>query len=99
MRAWFVLLFFTAALAAGNAQAETRTFIIANHPDGYGVDRCLATGETCGTAVATTYCRGRDFRQALSFRRITRSEVTGSTPNGRACAGLCDELVAIECGR
>ena len=39
-------------LGAGAASAEKRVFIIANNSDGYGVDRCLATGGTCGTAVA-----------------------------------------------
>ena len=39
-----------AAVICGSvaAQAERRVFIIANDPDGYGVDRCLATGATCG---------------------------------------------------
>ena len=42
-----LVLFGTAA-----AQAEKRVFIIANNSDGYGVDRCLASGAECGTAVA-----------------------------------------------
>src|SRR5580698_3198925 len=29
---------------AASAQAEKRIFIIANNADGYGVDRCLASG-------------------------------------------------------
>ena len=28
-------------------------FIIASNSDGYGVDRCLASGATCGAAIAT----------------------------------------------
>ena len=64
-----------AAVLCGNvsAQAENRIFIIANDPDGYGVDRCLATGARCGTAVATAYCRSREFTQAASFRRVERA--------------------------
>ena len=34
------------------AAAENRVFIIVNHADGYGVDRCLATGATCGAPRA-----------------------------------------------
>ena len=32
--------------------AEQKTFIIANSPDAYGVDRCLAFGAACGAAAA-----------------------------------------------
>ena len=53
------------------AQAEKRTFIIANNADGYGVDRCLATGATCGVAVATAYCQSRDYAQAAGFEDLT----------------------------
>jgi hypothetical protein len=87
-----------AAVLCGNvsAQAENRIFIIANDPDGYGVDRCLATGARCGTAVATAYCRSREFTQAASFRRVEREEITGTIPVGMA---KTEEFVAIECSR
>src|SRR5437667_9038488 len=78
------------------AQAEKRTFIIANNPDGYGVDRCLATGASCGVAVATAYCRSREFAQAASFRKVDRDEMTGTIPSG---FGRDEEFVAIECSR
>jgi hypothetical protein len=77
-------------------QAETQIFIIANDPDGYGVDRCLATGARCGAAVATAYCRSREFTQAASFRRVEREEITGTIPVGVA---KTEEFVAIECSR
>jgi hypothetical protein len=87
-----------AAVLSGNvsAQAETRIFIIANDPDGYGVDRCLATGARCGAAVATAYCRSREFTQAASFRKVEREEITGVIPVG---ASKTEEFVAIECSR
>jgi hypothetical protein len=54
-------LTFAAVICAGaTAQAEQRVFIIANNADGYGVDRCLATGAPCGVAVATAYSKARD---------------------------------------
>ena len=86
-----------AAVFCGNvsAQAENQIFIIANDPDGYGVDRCLATGAPCGTAVATAYCRSREFTQATSFRRVEREEITGAIPVG----ARTEEFVAIECSR
>jgi hypothetical protein len=83
-----------------SAQAEKRTFIVANNADGYGIDRCLATGDACGTAAATAYCRSRDYNQAASFRRLDRDEITGAVPVGGGCKGAtCNEFVAIECSR
>jgi hypothetical protein len=72
--------------------------VIANNADGYGVDRCLASGARCGTALATAYCRAQDFARAVSFRKIGRTEfaMVASAPT---CRGSCDDFVAIECGR
>ena len=89
-----------AVLLAGPAAAETRIFIIANNPGGYGVDRCLAGGEACGNPVATAYCQTQSFAAARSFRKVERDEITGAVPTGQACGGpRCDEFVAIECSR
>ena len=63
-----------------SAQAEKRIFIIANNSDGYGIDRCLASGANCGVAVATAYCKSRDFSQAASFRKVDHDEITGAVP-------------------
>jgi len=93
-----VAAFVFVAVLYGNTsvQAENRIFIIANDPDGYGVDRCLATGASCGTAVATAYCRSREFTQAASFRKVEREEITGAIPVG---VTKSEEFVAIECSR
>ena len=92
-----------AAVLYGNvsAQAEKRIFIIANNSDGYGVDRCLASGATCGKTVATAYCKARDFVRAASFRKVDREEITGAIPaSSSSCrGGACDHFVAIECLR
>ena len=84
------------------AQAEKRVFIIANNSDGYGVDRCLASGAPCGESVANSYCHARDFSQALSFRKVDRDDITGAIPassSGSCKGGTCDDFVAIECSR
>jgi hypothetical protein len=103
MRYVLAALSFCAALyfnVSVSAQVEKRIFIVANNADGYGIDRCLATGAACGAAVATAYCRSRDFNRAASYRRLDRDEVTGAVPAGGACHGpACDEFVAIECSR
>ncbi|HLH96066.1 MAG TPA: hypothetical protein VKW08_13215 [Xanthobacteraceae bacterium] len=90
-----------AILSATAARAERRIFIIANNADGYGVDRCLATGAACGVAVATAYCKSRDFVQLQSFHKIDRDEITGAVRSAsESCHGSsCDEFVAIECSR
>jgi hypothetical protein len=91
-------------LATGHAaQLERRLFIVANNPDGYGIDRCLANGERCGSAIATSFCRSRDFVTAQSFHKVDREDITGAIPVGGptgACGGeLCKAFVAIECTR
>ena len=98
MRYVFAALVLAGAVFATAAQAETRTFIIANNSDGYGVDRCLATGASCGTPVATAYCRSRAFVRAASFRKIERDEITGGVPTTNGTATK-DEFIAIECLR
>src|SRR5215831_954264 len=86
-------------LLAAAAQAETRVFIIANNADGYGVDRCLATGAVCGSAAASAYCQARDYSQARSYRRVDNDEITGVAPPEDVCRVGCDGYVAIECTR
>src|SRR5580693_2838275 len=79
------------------ASADSRVFIIANQPDGYGVDQCLARGDKCGAHAARSYCQSRDFDQASSYRRVDPDEITGSVPKaGANCHHSgCDEYVAI----
>jgi hypothetical protein len=94
---------FIAAVVLGvsPARAEKHIFIIANNADGYGIDRCLAEGDHCGTAAATAYCKSREFAKALSFRKVDRDEITGAIPvhSGVCRGGNCEQFVAIECTR
>ena len=90
-------------VAASTAFADRRVFIVANQPDGYGIDKCLADGERCGALAARAYCESRDFKTASAFRRIDPDDVTGAIPassgercSGRACAA---DYVAITCER
>jgi len=86
--------------AAGAAHAERRMFIIANNPDGYGVDRCLSSGAKCGAPIATAYCKSHQFIQAASYRKVDRNDITGAISHGGSCNGSnCDDLVAIVCTR
>ncbi|MEA2984169.1 MAG: hypothetical protein QOD94_423 [Alphaproteobacteria bacterium] len=77
-------------------------FIIANNPNGYGVDRCLASGATCGAAIAAAYCRSREFSQAVSYRKVNKDDITGAVTAaawGGCPSHSCDDYVAIECMR
>ena len=47
MRSLFATTALIMLLTASAAQAEKRIFIVANNADGYGVDRCLASGAAC----------------------------------------------------
>ena len=87
---------------ADSAQAERRMFIIANDADGYGVDRCLASGAACGKAAATAYCKTKQFARAASYRKVDRDDITGAIPASGAgsCRGSdCADFVAIVCTR
>jgi len=101
MRSVFAAAAMAAMLfGAATAQAEKRVFIIANNPDGYGIDRCLAAGENCGKAAANSYCRTREFAQALSFRKVDHDDITGDIAASGSCHGAtCEDFVAIECSR
>src|ERR1019366_6598681 len=83
---------------AGSAQAERRMFIIANDGDGYGVDRCLASGDKCGAAAANAYCKSHQFASAASYRNVDRDDITGAIPTGGCRGNTCD-VVAIVCTR
>ena len=101
MRSLLATVTFALLLGASAAQAEKRIFIVANNADGYGVDRCLASGATRGKAVATAYCQTREFAKAASFRKVDRADITGAIPasNSSCSSGACDQFVAIECTR
>jgi len=91
-----------ALFGAGAAHAEKRVFIVAANGDAYGIDRCLTSGAACGEAAANSYCRSREFAQALSFRKVDRDDITGAIPTSGpgSCHGAhCDDFVAITCAR
>lgn len=100
MRRLVATIAFAMLLGASAAQAEKHIFIVANNPDGYGIDRCLAEGSRCGAVAAAAYCKSREFAQAVSFRKVDKDEITGAIPvNSGACGGTCEAFVAIECSR
>lgn len=88
--------------SAATALADSRVFIVANQPDGYGVDRCLADGEKCGSYAAHTYCQAREFARASDYRRVDPADITGAipVPAGDHCGHQgCGAYVAITCQR
>ncbi len=81
--------------------ADSKVFIVANQPDGYGIDQCLANSERCGASAARAYCQSHEFAQASAYRRLDPDEITGAVPvsTGACRGGACDEYVAITCQR
>ena len=87
--------------ASIGARAEQHKFLVANDADGYGVDRCLASGEKCGAAAANAYCRMQAFATAAAYHKIDQGDLTGAVPKDTAAncqRGKCD-VVAIVCLR
>jgi hypothetical protein len=87
---------------AGSAQAERRMFLVDNDADGYGVDRCLASGSRCGAAAANAYCKMQAFAEAATFHKVGRGDLTGAVAtDATACRGNNGDcnVVAIVCIR
>lgn len=99
MRCALLLALLGASALALPAAAETRIFVVANAPDGYGVDHCLATGGGCGRPIANAYCQSRAFDRAASFRKLAAAELTSATPVLASASPSQADFVAIECAR
>ncbi len=99
MRFVFMLSACVFLLASAESHADSRVFIIANQPDGYGIDECLAKGEKCGAHAARAYCQSREFAQATGYRRIDPDEVTGSIPASISTHRGNGDYIAITCHR
>ncbi|HZP70569.1 MAG TPA: hypothetical protein VFB29_11560 [Pseudolabrys sp.] len=84
-----------------HSSAEERQFLLANDADGYGIDRCLAAGEKCGSAAANAYCRMQAFAAAASYHRIEQDDLGGATAKVApdSCANNRCNVVAIVCLR
>lgn len=98
MRFAFMLSVCALASLTVETRADSRVFIVANQPDGYGVDECLAKGESCGAPAARAYCQSRDFAQATGYHRVGTDEVTGAVPVSTA-SRVDGEYIAITCER
>jgi len=99
MRFVFMLSACVFLILATETHADSRVFIIANQPDGYGIDECLAKGERCGAPAARAYCQSREFAQATGYRRVDPDEVTGAVPASAGGARGNSEYIAITCQR
>ncbi len=99
MRFVFMLSACISLILATETRADSRVFIVANQPDGYGVDECLAKGERCGAPAARAYCQSHDFAQATGYRRVDPDEVTGAVPASTGSSSDNGEYIAITCER
>ena len=88
-------------LVPSTTRAEQHIFLVANNADGYGIDRCLASGEKCGAAAAHAYCRTQAFTAAAKYHKIAQFDLTGTITKDASVTcqpGTC-EVVAIVCLR
>lgn len=97
-----ILIGFLLCLAFGGpARAEQRSFLVANDADGYGIDRCLASGAKCGAAAANAYCKTQAFTTAVTYHKVDPDDLTGAI--SRNASGNCQndrcEVIAIVCLR
>lgn len=99
MRFVFMLSACVFLAASVEVRADSRVFIVANQPDGYGIDECLANGEKCGAPAARAYCQSREFAQATGYRRVDPDEVTGAIPASTGSSRSNGEFIAITCQR
>jgi len=80
------------------ARAEQHMFLVPNDSDGYGVDRCLASGEKCGAAAANAYCRTQAFTAAATYHKIDQDDLTGAVSKETSVkcqTGTCDVVVIV----
>lgn len=101
MRTILIGLAALVCLASGITHAEQRMFIVANDADGYGIDRCLASGEKCGAAAANAYCKTQAFTTATKYHKVDGDDLTGAITKDASVtcqSGTC-EGVAIVCLR
>jgi hypothetical protein len=79
-------------------RAEQHRFLVANDADGYGVDRCLASGEKCGAAAANAYCRMQAFTAATTYHKVDQDDFTAAVSketSGNCQTGGCDVVVIV----
>ena len=100
MKRTLLAIFAFAMLAAGSAQAETKTF---NQPMHMGdrLDICLQWGINCGKPAADAFCQTRGYQK--SSGHTIAHDVGAVTPTrllstGAKCdQGFCDAFQAISC--
>src|ERR1700733_2980791 len=101
MRSISALLACVSLLSGTATWADSRVFIIANQPDDYGVDQCLAKSDKSGPHAPQSYRQSRNFAQDSSYRRVDTDEITGSVPkeHENCTRSGCGEYIAITCQR
>ena len=84
-------------LASGIARAEQHMFLVANDADGYGTDRCLASGSAARQRPMLT----ATFPVTASYHKVEEGDLAGATAKdapGNCKDDRCD-VVAIVCLR
>lgn len=84
--------------SSANSANDIRLFIVANEPDGYGIDRCLANSLPCGQRAAHAYCKARNYANVLAYTRFVEQDELVKVASVLSCPnGQCANYIAITC--
>lgn len=73
-----VLLGLSVLLTPMTAKAEEiRRFVIPAH-DGYDLEDCMTSGNSCAQIVANAWCDAKGYNQAIAFEPVQAGEITAS---------------------
>jgi hypothetical protein len=101
LRSAFIAAALTLAPGLALAAEPVREIFIVDSSDGYGIDNCVASGASCGQAMADAWCRVHDFERATGFGKVKSDATVSAVTTGpvrTACYGAgCAETVAITC--
>ncbi|MBS7541319.1 hypothetical protein [Ancylobacter lacus] len=90
----------TPALALADGQTE---MFVVDNSDGYGIDACVASGSSCGAAMAEAWCRVHDYSRVVSFGKVQsdagKARLISANARTACNGGSCTDVVAITCGR
>ena len=76
--AGFALMLGLSLSAVPAAHAEDiRRFVIPAH-DGYDLEACMTTSNSCAQIVANAWCDAKGYNQAIAFEPVPAGDITAS---------------------
>lgn len=76
---------------------EVRRFVISAH-DGYDLDDCMASSNSCAQLVANAWCDAKGYRHAIGLEPVQEGDITASLAT-RAPGASSRNAVLITCSK